>query len=199
MRLGWKDTNPGPKAFEAAMSNAESILRGMEAGVDAFNRWSYTNRGDLDGQWQLVRTWDVEKKAYLREVVIEPVAFYGYGILTRFNAKNSEVLKTDVAGNADILCQTLKSPSEKLTIYILNKSEKEQPVEIQIAGNKCDDGRLFLYQVTEPVLLKGDFKMEPVESYDIQKNKPIKILLPSRSISTLSQFELHQTDPGIFK
>jgi hypothetical protein len=38
----------------------------MEAGVSAFNRWSFTNRGDLDGQWQLIRTWDMENKKYLK-------------------------------------------------------------------------------------------------------------------------------------
>lgn len=119
MRIGWKDTNPGPKSFEAALSNAESILRGMEAGAGAFNRWSFTNRGDLDGQWQLIRTWDIEKKEYLRAVVVEPVAFYGYGILTRFNAKHSQVLETRVSDNADVLCQTLKSPSGLLTVYML--------------------------------------------------------------------------------
>jgi hypothetical protein len=68
MKLGWKDANPGPKSFQAALSNAESILRGMEAGVSAFNRWSFTNRGDLDGQWQLIRTWDTEKKEYYQEI-----------------------------------------------------------------------------------------------------------------------------------
>ena len=82
MRIGWKDANPGPKSFKAALSNAESILRGLAAGVGAFNRWSFTNRGDLDGQWQLIRTWDIENQKYYDKVEIEPAAFYGYGIIT---------------------------------------------------------------------------------------------------------------------
>jgi len=35
-------------------------VRGINAGVDGFNRWSFINRGDLDGQWQLLRTWQSE-------------------------------------------------------------------------------------------------------------------------------------------
>ena len=75
MRIGWKDTNPGPKSFKAALSNAESILRGMAAGVGAFNRWSFTNRGDLDGQWQLIRTWDMENQKYLDKIDVNLLLF----------------------------------------------------------------------------------------------------------------------------
>jgi len=65
MSLGWGNTNPGPRSFEAVLSVAEKVLRGLNAGVDGFNRWSFLNRGDQDGQWQLVRTWDLEHKRYL--------------------------------------------------------------------------------------------------------------------------------------
>ncbi len=132
-------------------------------------------------------------------MAVEPVAFYGYGILTRFNAKHSQVLETNVAGNADILCQTLKSPSGKLTIYMLNKSEREQPVEVQITSKMNGDGKMFLYQVTRPVLVNGDFKMDPIEAYDVSKDKPIKLLLPPESISTLTRFELYHNEPGVFE
>ena len=76
MRLGWKYSHTGPKSYMAALSNTETILRGISIGVDAFNRWSFTNRGDLDGQWQMLRTWDMDRKQYLREVKPEPVPYY---------------------------------------------------------------------------------------------------------------------------
>ncbi len=195
MNLGWKDSHPGPKTFEAALSNMESILRGIEVGVHAFNRWSYTNRGDLDGQWQLIRTWDIEKKEYLKEVVPEPVAYYGYGIITRFNAKNSKVVETTVSDNPDILCQTLESPSGELTIYILNKSNKVLNADIQIESHI--EGELFLYQITKPTLNDENFKLNPIKSYSQLKNKVITVQLPAKSISTLSQFNLNDNDFGI--
>jgi hypothetical protein len=46
-------------------------------------------RGRLDGQWQLVRTWDIAKKRYCNEVTPEAVAHYGYGIISRFLSKYS--------------------------------------------------------------------------------------------------------------
>lgn len=194
MNLGWKDSHPGPKTFEAALSNMESILRGMEVGIHAFNRWSFTNRGDLDGQWQLIRTWDLDKKEYLKDVVPEHTAYYGYGIITRFNANNSKVIETQTGDNSHILCQTIISPSGKMTSYILNKGENEIDVKIQINGK--GKSNLFLYQITKPALENPDFKLDPVKKFTASK-KNITIHLPAKSISTLSEFKLQDNDFGI--
>jgi hypothetical protein len=35
---------------------ASLVVRGINAGVYGFNRWSFTNRGDLDGQWRSIKT-----------------------------------------------------------------------------------------------------------------------------------------------
>lgn len=194
MNLGWKDSHPGPKTFEAALSNMESILRGMEVGVHAFNRWSFTNRGDLDGQWQLIRTWDIEKKEYLKNVVPEPTAYFGYGIITRFNAKNSTVVETKLSSLSDVLCQTHESPSGKLTSYILNKGESELLVNVKINGNSTN--KLFLYQLTKPALALENFKLNPINSY-AKGGKNITVKLPPKSISVLSEFNLSDNDSGI--
>lgn len=196
MNLGWGEDNQGPKSFEAALSNCETILRGMEVGVHAFNRWSFTNRGDLDGQWQLIRTWDLEKKEYFKEIAAEPVAYYGYGIITRFNAKNSNVVQTKMQGLTDILCQTIESPSGRMTSYILNKGNREVLAEILINGNSND--RLFLYQVTRQALDAENFKLIAVKSYK-QNRKSFKVKLPPQSISVLSEFHLSENDMGIIE
>ena len=38
----------------AVVKDAELIVRGINGGVAGFNKWSFLNRGDLDGQWQLL-------------------------------------------------------------------------------------------------------------------------------------------------
>jgi hypothetical protein len=190
MRLGWKDSNPGPKSFQAALSNAESVLRGMEAGVSAFNRWSFTNRGDLDGQWQLIRTWDIEKKCYTGKAEIEPAAFYGYGIITRFCHKYSSVVITDRFDNTEILSQTLKSPEGKLTTYILNKSNKEQMIRLSITGKYTS--RFFLYKAIEEEIIKPGFRMDPSKEILIRDGDEIVLNMPGRSIYTLTNmYVLH--------
>jgi hypothetical protein len=188
MRIGWKDTNPGPKSFKAALSNCESILRGLAAGVGAFNRWSFTNRGDLDGQWQLIRTWDIENQKYYDTVSIEPAAFYGYGIITRFCTKNSHVVHTEPVGNPELLSQTLKNAKGELTAYILNKSDKEQTIRLTITG--AFNKNFFLYKVTESEVVNPGFRMDPVKEIIIKDNKEIVLKIPPQSISALTNMHV---------
>jgi len=188
MKLGWGDSDPGPKSFNAAISNSESILRGMEVGVSAFNRWSFTNRGDLDGQWQLIRTWSIEKKEYLKEVEIEPVAFYGYAIITRFSVKHSSVVHTELIDAANILSQTLKSPNGELTTYLVNKGEVDQAIRLKISGISYQ--KFYLYRVTEKEISKPEYHMNPIKEMIIQDGKEYILTIPARSINTITQIYL---------
>jgi hypothetical protein len=197
MRLGWKDSNPGPKSFQAALSNAESILRGLAAGTGAFNRWSFTNRGDLDGQWQLIRTWDIENRKYYDKIDVEPAAFYGYGILTRFCTKNSSVVHTEQVSDSELLVQTLKNPAGDLTTYILNKSDSEQTVSLTISGTFKRN--FFIYSVTEDEVLKPGYKMDPKKEILINDNKDIVLKLPAKSISALTNIRLMHEEPALNK
>jgi glucokinase len=55
---GYKADDPAPGAFKASLKDTELLIRALNLGVDGLNHWSLTNRGDADGQWQLVDTWD---------------------------------------------------------------------------------------------------------------------------------------------
>lgn len=197
MKLGWGNSDPGPKSFQAALSNAESILRGMSVGVSAFNRWSFTNRGDLDGQWQLIRTWDIENKTYYEDIEIEPVAFYGYGILTRFFIKNATVVATEPIMNSNILSQSLISPNGKITNYIINKSNKEQLIKLKISG--ISNEHFFLYSVSEELIVKPDYMMNPVKEIMIKNGKEITITIPGQSINTLTNINILHEEPAMNK
>ncbi|MEN8154389.1 MAG: cellulase family glycosylhydrolase [Acidobacteriota bacterium] len=195
MEFGWRNSDPGPTLYNTAISNVESILRGMDEGVDSFNRWSFTNRGDLDGQWQLIRTWDMNKKEYLKNVEPEPVPYYGFGIISRFFAKYSEILQTTTSGDPDIMTQTVRSPGGQLTVYILNKSNKIKNIEIRLEeSNKID---LYLYLITESGIRKGNFKLDPVEKITFS-DAPVKnVKVPAKAVCTLSQYNLEHEDKGI--
>lgn len=196
MRIGWGDTNPGPKSFTAALSNAESILRGLSAGVSAFNRWSFTNRGDLDGQWQLIRTWDIVNKKYYDRVEVEPAAFYGYGIITRFCEKHSSVVFTEPVKNPEILSQTMKSPEGMLTTIILNKSDNAQVLRIKIMGAVSQ--QLYLYTAAEKEVTRPGFRMDPVKKIGLKEGEELILELPARSINTLTGFKSLHERPALY-
>ena len=194
MKLGWGADDPNQKSFEAALSNASDVMRGMRAGVDAFNRWSYVNRGDLDGQWQLIKTFDRDKKTYLAEVLPEPEAYYGFGIISRFLSKYSSVLKTEVqAPDSILMCNAVKSPGGVLSVFLVNKSENEINVDINFSGDLT--GEMYLYQVSKQIINASGFELNKTKSFS-GKKKCSFVLFP-KSISVLTHNKLNSAEKGI--
>jgi hypothetical protein len=202
MKLGWGKANPGPRSFAAALSNAETIIRGIRAGVDAFNRWSFVNRGDLDGQWQLVRTFDIASQKHLKMVTPEPVAYYGYGIMTRFLSKYSSRLKDEIIGESgsslsSFLTVTLKSPGGELTTYLLNLGVSPVAARLRYEGLP-GNFKMNAYQVLEQSLTKPGYDMNPIQQWDGKTSIPVlEQSLPPKSITVLTSYSLRHADDGV--
>jgi hypothetical protein len=203
MSLGWGTNNPGPKSYEAVLSNAEKILCGLNAGVDGFNRWSFLNRGDLDGQWQLVRTWDGETKRYLEHAEPEPVPFYGYAMLTRFTAKHSDILpcewqfQTTNRQLPRVFAAALRSPRGHLTLIVANRESVAVETRFRWAGL---DRRSVLhrYELTEDKLKQPGFKLAPEGRITVSPRQPeFSQTLPPRSLSVFTAYDLAPDAPGV--
>ncbi len=190
-------TTATPKSYSNQLVNAEKVLQGMNVGVDGFNRWSFVNRGDLDGQWQLVRTFDTSTWQYFQRVTPEPVPYFSYGILTRFLAKHSAVLQSQ-CDDPDLIVSASRSPRGNLTIFILNKSTAEEPLSLDLA-NLARALTLYQYQVTESSVENPAFEMNPLETIQVSAAaKPaLKDKLPAMSITVYSTYKLMHSDPGI--
>jgi hypothetical protein len=185
-----------PKSYSNQLVNAEKVIQGMNVGVDGFNRWSFTNRGDLDGQWQLVRTFDTNSWEYFKRVVPEPVPYFSYGILTRFMAKHSAVLQTENS-NADPVAAATQSPKGNLTVYVLNKSGAYESVQLVFANLKSPRA-LYKYQVTESAVNDPHFEMNPLGQFEVTAGAPAtKDKLPPMSITVYSTYKLANSEPGI--
>ncbi len=185
-----------PKSYPNQLVNAEKVIQGINVGVDGFNRWSFTNRGDLDGEWQLVRTFDTNSWQYLKRVAPEPVPYFTYGILTRFMAKHSSVLPVE-ANNSDLIAAALRSPKGNLTIYVLNKSDAEETITVRLA-NQHSACTLYKYQVSESAVGDPNFQMNPLETIEVSSsNANVADKLPRMSITVYSTYKLTQSDPGI--
>jgi hypothetical protein len=203
MRLGWRSDNPGPKSFAAVLSNAETVIRGLRIGVDAFNRWSFVNRGDLDGQWQLVRTWDSQTKRHLTEVVPETTAYYGVALQTRFLPKYSSrladaVLATPLESEERILSVSLGSQKRNLTTLVLNLGNEGCQVHLTYLG-LARPVTLFRYGPTEGKASSPSFPLAAEQSYRASSGKAIVTRVPGRSLTVFTTYKLGRPDPGIIK
>ncbi len=195
MNLGWGTNNPGPKSFEAALSNAEDIIRCLNQKVDAINRWSFTNRGDLDGQWQLITTYDRTNKRYVGNIQPEKEAYYGIGIITRFLAKYAKVIKTKTDNdNEHLHYVALVNPDDKLVMFLLNKNEKSQRVKLSFKANAPEV--LHHYFVTENKIREVEDPVKPTLIDPVNSNSLIIDLAP-KSISTITEYSLDPSDQGI--
>jgi hypothetical protein len=185
-----------PKSYSNQLVNAEKVIGGMNGGVDGFNRWSFTNRGDLDGQWQLVRTFDTNRWEYFPRVVPEPVPYYAYGILTRFMAKHSAVLHTENS-NPDLVAAAVLSPKGNLTVFVMNKTQASVDVKLVIA-NAPPRQTLYKYQVTESAVSDAHFELNPVAQFTVgAAGEAVRDTLPLMSITAYSTYKLMNSDPGI--
>jgi len=185
-----------PKSYDAQLLNAEKVLVGLNAGVDGLNRWSFVNRGDLDGQWQMVRTWNPNTWDFYKNVMPEPVPYFSYGILTRFTAKHSTVMLVS-SDDPEVIVAALRSPKGQTTIFILNKSDQERKANLQIAGLK-DHLSLRQYQVTEAELLKPSFALTALSTVSANaETNNLVIALPGKSITAYTTFQLADDADGI--
>jgi hypothetical protein len=140
MGYGWQADKPGPTSPQSVLAGSELVLREANAGVDGFIRWSFLNRGDLDGQWQFVDTWDRKNKKLLTEFTPHPNSYFALGLLSRFTAKNSTVLASQVSsaqvkGWQRVFCAAFRSPKGNLTLAIVNDAPVEFALKLSWGGN----------------------------------------------------------------
>lgn len=194
MRLGWGGNNPAQKSFEAALSNANDVIRAFRSGVDGVNRWSFINRSDLDGQWQLIKTFDPEKQEYLKIIEIENEAFYGFGIISRFLSKYSSVVECSVSCPDSVLMSlALLSPGGELSIFILNPSDNDLCIGLEMTA--FSPKQMNVYQVTKETVLQPGFELNAIRKF--KSAKKTQLTLPAKSITTVSSYLLKNSDKGI--
>jgi hypothetical protein len=196
MNLGWGKDNPGPKSLAAALSNAHDMIVALSNGTDGMNRWSFVNRGDMDGQWQLVRTWDKTNKKYLDKIDPENTSYYGFAMFTRFIAKYASILKT--ASSADTLVSTLslKNPDGSIVVILLNQSSVDKKIRMNIKS-KVKIENLYEYRYDETVPSDGEFALNPIETLSVASFNDL--ILKKRSITVLSTNFLKNNDKGVVK
>jgi hypothetical protein len=208
-----KDTN-APSQWRSMLHDVQMMIRMSQAGIDGMNRWSFTNVGNLDGTWQLIDTWDTTKKCLTEKVTPHMNAYYGLGMMMRFTAKYSDVLKTTVTGAKDtiqferldkskdmvrrIFATTFKK-GDSYSIFITNDSEKEFQLEISLKKiNK--NLTLYLYAINEKDHEgKTNLKIEPIGEFNTGKDAEINGIIKPKSLMVYTTYKLGAGDKGIVK
>jgi len=202
MAYGWGDTNPAPGGYEAGIKNASLVIRAINAGTDGFNRWSFLNRGDLDGQWQLLDTWDLKANRMMKTFTPHPNAYYMWGILTRYTALNSQVLHLQTEGGSvdgvqRLVATALRSPKGETTVLVVNESAEDMNGKIEF-DNLPKAIRLYRYRITPAMRNRTDLQLKPEAEFKPSRGHgSFSDSLPARSITVYSTYRLSPAENGI--
>ncbi len=201
MVYGWGGDKPGPSTWPAAIKDAELVARALNLGVDGFNRWSFINRGDLDGVWQMIDTWDPERKALRAQITPRPNPYFVYGLISRLAAKHSSVLACRQSGGQidstnRVFSAALQSPNGNLTWIVVNDAPREWAAQFSLDG--CQRPALQKYQVTGETRDRPELTINPLRTIRVAASQvTFKDTLPPMSLTVYSTRRLRHSAPGI--
>lgn len=202
MANGWGGDHAGPASYDSVLKDAELLVRRINTGVDGFNRWSFLNRGDLDGQWEFVETWDRKAKKLLKEYTPRANTYFGVGLLTRFIAKHSAVLSCKVEGGKldrwqRVFAAAVRGPQGNLTLAVVNDAPNAFDLTADIAG-LAKDAKLCRYSFGEAARDKADLKVEVQAEFPLTPAAAsFKDKIAPLSITVYSVYQLAHRDDGI--
>ncbi len=201
MIYGWRGSDPGPSTWEAAIKDAELVVRALNLGVDGFNRWSFVNRGDLDGIWQMIDTWDPNRKTLRKTIVPRPNAYFAYGLISRLAAKHSSVVACarsggELDGTNRVFSAGLKSPKGQLTWIVINDAPRAWQAEFSLKGGQ--GLALHKYQVTSEQKDRPGLQINPLRTIPISGDTAsFTDSLPPMSLTVFSTWKLRHSVRGI--
>ena len=102
---GYKADDAEPGNFKSSLKDTQLLIRALNLGVDGLNHWSFANRGDQDGQWQFVDSWDRRWKQWLEEARPHRDAYYVLGLATRHLPHRAKILTSTMHGGEMLGCQ----------------------------------------------------------------------------------------------
>jgi hypothetical protein len=202
MAYGWVPDKPGPSSPPSVLAGSELVVRLANAGVDGFNRWSFLNRGDLDGQWQLVDTWDQQAKKLLAEFRPHPDSFFCLGLLSRFTAQHSAILGSHVDGGRldgwpRVFAAAFRSPAGNLTLALLNDASTEFPLKLTLQATR-KPAHLSRYRYGEAQQNRVDIQVQPQTELTLTPQANVlEDTLPANSLTIYSTYKLEHDAPGL--
>lgn len=190
-----------PNAPDAVLAGAEFVIRDSNAGVDGFNRWSFLNRGDLDGKWQYVDTWDIADNELLTKFTPHMNSYFGLGLMSRFIAKHAQVLNAKVSDARvenwqRVFCAAFRSAAGNVTIAVVNDAPDPFAMTFAWAGT-APSGRFHRYQFGNAQFGRTDVTVEPDSDFAPAPRGGWTDTLPGNSLTIYSTYELKMGDAGV--
>lgn len=197
---GFSRTSALPTDYYSVLKDVQMVVRFTNLGVDGFNKWSLINRGDLDGQWQIINTWDTATHSILPHITPHINHYYLYGLLTRLTPKYATILDTKVGysvvdNQRRVYATTYKGKDDNYSIVIVNDCDRSFTGKIQLT-NLPIAKPIYKYEITEAAKDKENILINP-KKFSNARNNNRKITIAPNSLLILSTYYLLPYDKGI--
>ncbi len=195
---GFKADDPAPGSFKASLKDTELFIRALNLGIDGMNHWSFTNRGDLDGQWQFVDTWDRQWKLWLEDAHPHEASYYVLGQANRHLPHRAKLLNTALQGELigglqRVFAASARSPRDgSISVFMVNDST--EPLPTSLTWNFPERPPLYrLVASQDPATSSGT----NYERLDLQEGH-YSFVMPAQSLVILTDSPLSPESPGRF-
>jgi alpha-L-arabinofuranosidase len=138
-----------------------------------------------------------------------PNVYYVYGLLSRFTAKNSDLLVSNVHGGTlanehwrthirHVFAAALRSPAGHVTLAVVNDAEHDWDASIHL--RQLEEQRtLHRYQITPAQRDQVEVVVEPQKTFVVSSERcSFTDRLPARSLTVYSTYRLEHKDAGVF-
>jgi hypothetical protein len=188
---GFGEDTVGVSSYQSLLKDVESVIRYSNIGGDGFMRWSFLNRGNLDGQWESIRTYDMKSNKLLPadSIVPQSIPFYLWGLLSRYTPKQAQVVssKVDGLGGNELqkvfVCAYKDPKTSDLSIFLVNDGDISVETKLELSANTKTLNKYLI----EEQLFKGEQFGEidlQAEQFNLDKN----LVLPARSLVLLTSY-----------
>ncbi len=185
--------------YKRILGVARWSLIQLNAGIDGLCHWEFAEWDDMDGKWSMINIWDPYKKDLVPHYNIAPKInqYYLIGLIHRFTAKNSRVLKTS-KDNDDIFTAALRSPNGNYSIYVLNYSDTANHDVTVTLGHLPVSKTLYRYRITENEKDRIDVVVDHSSSFDMSpSHNSFTDTVQKNSLYVYTSFHLNPHDNGI--
>ncbi len=164
--MGGSKSEPG--SYEASLKDVEYAVRLMNVGVDGFCRWSFVNRGNIDGQWQLVDTWNPDGDCLREDITPHPNSFFLWGTLSRFVSGGADILHGHFDGGSDgchqrVFGAAVDNPDGSRALILVN--DAEAPASVHVRCARDTDREFHRYRIDQSHRDRADVHVETQEVF----------------------------------
>ena len=135
MAHGYGFDSANPASTNSVLKDTALVLEALNSGVDGLCNWSFCNRGDIDGQWQLVETWDRQEKRWMQEASLVQPAADMLGQVMRHLPRRALIHSVIPQGIPDLSVAVVSDSAspDNFTLFAVNSGP--EPVSLLLRAN----------------------------------------------------------------